>query len=299
MFKSIIVGIDGLDGGADALAFARHLAAPDTKLALVHAYPFEHRPSRAVSLDYDALLRADAAKLLADTAPPEREATLLSVGDLSPARALHRAAEQDNADLIVIGSCRRGAAGRVLIGDVSRSALHGAPCPVAVVPRDYRQHVHPITSIGVGFDDTRESRAALDLAAAIARENGAELRVLSAVAAPMPSAPVVGSGYDVSVAREHYRVAAEQALDQAVERLDITATPELVDEAAGPALAQLSTRVGLIVTGSRGWGAAKRVVLGSTSDHVVHHASCPVIVVPGPAAESLRAESADTKHAHA
>jgi nucleotide-binding universal stress UspA family protein len=42
----------------------------------------------------------------------------------------------------------------------------------------------------------------------------------------------------------------------------------------------LSRDVDLIVTGSRGWGPIRRVALGSLSDRLIHHASCPVLVVP-------------------
>ena len=44
----------------------------------------------------------------------------------------------------------------------------------------------------------------------------------------------------------------------------------------------LNEKVDLIVTGSRGLGTARRTILGSVSDYVVHHTSCPVCVVPPP-----------------
>ena len=43
-------------------------------------------------------------------------------------------------------------------------------------------------------------------------------------------------------------------------------------------------KVDLIVTGNRGQSAARRTILGSVSDYVVHHSQCPVCVVP-PAAK--------------
>jgi len=41
--------------------------------------------------------------------------------------------------------------------------------------------------------------------------------------------------------------------------------------------------VDLIVTGARGLSTARRTILGSVSDYVVHHTHCPVCVVPPPA----------------
>ena len=39
-------------------------------------------------------------------------------------------------------------------------------------------------------------------------------------------------------------------------------------------------KVDMIVTGARGIGVARRTILGSVSDYVVHHTHCPVCVVP-------------------
>ena len=45
---------------------------------------------------------------------------------------------------------------------------------------------------------------------------------------------------------------------------------------------------GLIVLGSHGWGAMKRMLLGSVSTGVLHHTSVPVLVVPAPVAEERK-----------
>ncbi len=37
-------------------------------------------------------------------------------------------------------------------------------------------------------------------------------------------------------------------------------------------------KVDLIVMGTRGMGTIKRTIMGSVSDHVIHHAHCPVVV---------------------
>ena len=38
----------------------------------------------------------------------------------------------------------------------------------------------------------------------------------------------------------------------------------------------------MVILGTRAFGMLKRAVLGSTSDYVVHHAHCPVTVIPPP-----------------
>jgi nucleotide-binding universal stress UspA family protein len=47
-----------------------------------------------------------------------------------------------------------------------------------------------------------------------------------------------------------------------------------------------------LVIGSHGWGAMKRALFGSVSTGVLHHATCPVLVVPAEKAESEKAKDA-------
>ena len=58
-------------------------------------------------------------------------------------------------------------------------------------------------------------------------------------------------------------------------------TPRVEAGDAGPMLVWVAEQVGVdaIVVGSHGKGRLKRLVLGSVSEHVVHHAPCPVLVV--------------------
>lgn len=284
MFTRLVVGIDGFEGGEDALVLARMIARTrgGGELILVHAYASELLPSRAAERDYEAAVRAEAEAMLARMTPRELPCTTLITGDSYPGRALHRAAVEHHAELIVIGSCRRGVLGRVLLGDVSRSTLHGAPCPVAVAPRGYARHAQRPRLIGVGFTDTPEGQSALATAAGLVRGIRAALRVVTAAHTPVPFVPGYASGFDHPDVGERDRLAAEQALEAAVTGIDVPASAEMIDASPAAALTELSRHVDLLVAGSRGWGAARRIVLGSTTDHLVHHAACPVLVVPRP-----------------
>ncbi|MCW2990160.1 MAG: universal stress protein, partial [Solirubrobacterales bacterium] len=205
-----------------------------------------------------------------------------AVPDSSPARALHDEAAKERADLIVVGSCHHGMVARVIVGDVSRGTLHGAPCPVAVAPHGYRDQPPVIETIGVGFNDTDESCAALAFGVGLAGANDARLRLLTAVTSPAGMGPVYMYGYNWSDIDADNRVAAELAVSRAADDLDVPTETETVTGDAGTALERLSETVDVVVAGSRGWGATHRVVLGSTTDHLTHHAHCPVIVVPSP-----------------
>jgi nucleotide-binding universal stress UspA family protein len=80
------------------------------------------------------------------------------------------------------------------------------------------------------------------------------------------------------------RKAAREQVDQVIDRLGDGAPPQVnVDALAGsPAGELLRAAEGaeLLVVGSRGAGGFARLVLGSVSSQVVHHADCPVVVIP-------------------
>ena len=289
MFDRIIVGVDGSDGGRDALALARHLAHANSTLVLVTAFPRDEILSRGTGGGYETLVREDVDRALLESAGDDDRCRVRSIADSSPGRALHEEAEREVADLIVVGSCHHGAVGRVLLGDVSRATLHGAPCPVAVAPPGYRDRpVAAIRTIGVGFNGSDESRAALALAAQVAEAGDARLRLLTAVTSPGSMGLGYLYAYNWAEVEAESRVAAELEIARAAEALSVPAETETVAASPGAALETLSEHVDLVVAGSRGWGATHRVVLGSTTDHLTHHAHCPVIVVPTVAADRER-----------
>lgn len=284
MFNKIIVGVDGRATGSDAVALAQTLAAPDAEIMLVNAFPYDMHPSRALLRGYEELLRHDALELLKKEGEDSRF-ELHAVPDVSPARALQEVAEDEAADLIVVGSCHRGVVGRVFLGDVSRSVLHGATCPVAVAPRGYRKRGGRARILGVGVDHSPGAKLAVAFAAGLAAESDGELRLLSVVHLPVGIASAYGVAYSWPELVESDRKASSAMLEETIAALDVPATSDIVEGVPGEELEKLSRAVDVLVLGSRGWGAAKRIVLGSTSDRVAHHAACPVILVPAPADE--------------
>jgi nucleotide-binding universal stress UspA family protein len=287
MFTNLIVGIDGRDGGNDAVALARTLANPESDITLINVYSGESVPSCGSLGGYARLLRDESDELLARAASasldaPDPHTHLRHVADASPSRAIQHTAAREEADLIVVGSCHHGAVGRVVLGDVSRGVMHGAHCPVAVAPDGYRHDPRTTRTIGVGFNNTPESRAALEFAVSLARETGAALKLMTAVMIPSSLGAPYAFAYNVEGLLEDLRTSAGDALAQIASELDVSATTAVADGPAGQALEQLSREVDLLIAGSRGWGTARRVILGSATSHLTHHAACPVIVVPTP-----------------
>jgi nucleotide-binding universal stress UspA family protein len=281
MFNKVIVGDDGLDGGADALALARAIA-PDAELILATAYPWDATPSRFLQLGYGNILRDDTVKALRQRRDDAglAGARAVAIPDTSPARALQHLAEAQDADLIVTGTASHAGLGRMLLGDVSRDILHGAPCPVAVAPRGFAAG-HPAT-VGVAFDFSPEAEKALALAVELAGALGARVKVREVVAADLW--PLTGSYpvIDLDDIAEELIADAEKRMQAKISELhtDVPVDVHAVVGATTERLEQLADDVDLLVCGSRGWGAVRRVVLGSTADRLIHHAACPVLVVP-------------------
>lgn len=137
---------------------------------------------------------------------------------------------------------------------------------------------HPCT-IAVGVDGSPASTSALRWAAWHAQQLGGSLVVLMAWDAPLIYSWEVPESTDIA------RRAAE-GLGQVIDEVlgpdsDITVRKNIASGHPARALLDLAeeTGVAMIVVGSRGHGGFTEALLGSVSQHVVHHARCPVVVV--------------------
>lgn len=143
--------------------------------------------------------------------------------------------------------------------------------------------------IVVGIDGSTGAHRALAWAAAEARLRGCRLDVIAAWSLPVQWA----QGYNVEWAVDSAAL-AEQADARAHEMLaEVVGDGDLpdwvnivvIEGAAAQILVKASATAEMIVVGTRGLGGISRMLLGSVSNEVVHHAACPVVVVPAPRAD--------------
>jgi nucleotide-binding universal stress UspA family protein len=183
----------------------------------------------------------------------------------SVTRALQSVIDEEDASLVVVGSSKRGAIGRVAPGTTAQRLINGCASPVVVVPHGYEVPTQ-LTTVGVAFVPTPEGESALHEAVTIAEMSGAGLRVLTAVKPGDPDASVgLTRQLDIALAEPADGVRAEREV--------------LVDDPVD-ALVSVSPHLDLLVMGSRGYGAQLGVLLGSVSRRVAMKARCPVLVVP-------------------
>lgn len=195
----------------------------------------------AEQLEQDAESALEAARALA----PEASARLVA-GKTAP--ALLGGIGRLGATLVAVSDRHRSRGAGILLGGVTTTLLHEAPCSV-LVARPSSGGSFP-RRILVGFDGSADSAEALAAARELADRRGSELRALVALG---------GKGVGIDAVRR--------------------ALPGVEEQRAAPvsALVDASRDAHLLVVGSRGLHGL--AALGSVSERVAHRAHCSVLVV--------------------
>jgi nucleotide-binding universal stress UspA family protein len=130
-------------------------------------------------------------------------------------------------------------------------------------------------AIVVGYDGSADAEAALSWATAEGARRSVPVRVVFAL----------------DGARDQGAAGAmlSDALTQAVALAPAALSAAVEDGPPSKILCELSAGTDLVVVGSRGTGAVGGLMVGSVASAVVRHASCPVVVVRGPAPAGQRA----------
>jgi nucleotide-binding universal stress UspA family protein len=273
MFDKVMIGIDEHEGGRDAIALARQLVSEDGELTLAYVHGGFPIVSRGSSGAFEAAERERAHEVLTQAKNEAGiDARLCSIGETSVGRGLHKLAERHGADLLVIGSNRRGLFGRVLVGDDTSHSLNGAPCAVAVAPAGYAEHPKKLTEIGVAFNESDESVHALSVARALAAQRGAKLSAFEAVS--LPQYLFLGGPMPVDDALEQYVEDTRERISE-LKEVDAHVTYGYAVEE----LTVYSASVDLLVVGSRDYGPVGRLMHGSTSHQLARTARCPLLVL--------------------
>jgi nucleotide-binding universal stress UspA family protein len=131
--KTIVLGYDGSESAQRALERAAELADGEAKITVVGAV---HTIASKVGVTYDPVEEEDQTRHLAEAKARLSELgvesrTLEGKGD--PARIIVTQAEDEGADLIVVGSEGKTLVQRILDGSVSSGVVHRAKTDVLVV----------------------------------------------------------------------------------------------------------------------------------------------------------------------
>ena len=208
--------------------------------------------------------------------------------DVSPANGILRVVQEQEADLIVMGTHGRAALGHFFLGSVAERVVRHSPIPVLTVAskRDgYRDNPH-YRKILTAFDFSVHSLRAAEWAQGIAQLYGARLTVLYVIEQEVH--PGFYEMWKVSVADElpTLKDRAHQALAGLLGEQGLYGAEIVVEVGRGDGrvhrdLCDFARReeVDLIVMGTYGLTGVEHALLGSTTERMVRIAPCPVLTV--------------------
>jgi nucleotide-binding universal stress UspA family protein len=283
MSAPVVVGVDGSESALHAVRWAAEEALRrHVGLRIVHAYeiPAGYPPG---FVDWHALHEALAAQgrtWLADArAEAERIAPELVVEVVEVKAGAVPALTRMSAEaaVVVLGSRGLGGFTGLLVGSTAVGLAARGHCPVVVVRGHDR--TGPVV---VGVDGTPVGEAAIAFAFAAADARGVELVAVHTWTDLLLEVAFAGGADALDFSR-----LAQQAEEVLGERLagwrekypDVHVTRHVSRERASRALLRYAEAAGLVVVGSRGRGGFRGLLLGSTGQHLLHHAPCPVAVV--------------------
>ena len=298
--RNILVPIDFSKMSVQAIATAKRLAQRfDANIHLVQVYEFYH-PSRYMAptpllkpfsvVTFEQYLTGELDQRLRALAKKHglpAEGTCHVESGASSFNEICALARDITADLIVIATHGYTGLKHVFLGSTAERVVQHSPCPVYVARQSGRRSktgpTFTINTILVPVDFSDCSLEGLDYAISFAACVRAKLIVFHAV----HLAPYVSGGfaYDLSSLEEAAQKDAERQMQKFVRMAKFGDVKFEIAIAMGPPVQEVSAfaedhDVDLIITSTHGRTGFKHILIGSTAEHVVRHAHCPVLVVP-------------------
>ncbi|MEH0416758.1 universal stress protein [Streptomyces sp. B21-083] len=267
----LVVGIDGSEASLEAVDWAADDAARHgLPLHLLYAAAGDHEASAVISA------ASERAREHAPTVPLSKE---VLHGDAASALV----DKGRNAFALALGSRGLGDLADMLLGSVSLSVAARADCPVVVVRGAPEHRDGRFGNIVVGVEEGEGSGTALQFAL---REAYVRSCRLTAVHAWNPSSRALTTRPAPSwYAMEAHRRPPSQVLDDALHGMaeryrDARVSSTVIEGPARRALLDAAAKADLLVVGARRRQGHPGLQLGLINHALLHHAPCPVAVVP-------------------
>ncbi|MCH5641944.1 MULTISPECIES: universal stress protein [unclassified Gordonia (in: high G+C Gram-positive bacteria)] len=283
--NAILVGVDGSDAATGAVRWAARAAAVENaELKLVGVYDAstsDYAPGLIIPQDVIDAIRQDASDAVHAAADAAKQvapdvSVVTSIVDGDAGRVLLELGKE--ASMIVLGTRGLGSVKGLFLGSVSTTVAAHAHGRVVIVAGEGGGG--PVV---VGVDDSPVSEAAVAEA-----YRQASLRNATLVAVhtwtPLDVDALHGYGIDpdevARMSQDAVEAVAERMAGFASDYPDVNVERKVLPEDPAKALLDAAgDDAQLIVVGSRGRGGFKGLLLGSTSQKVMHQAQCPVMVV--------------------
>ncbi|NUR63286.1 MAG: universal stress protein [Catenulispora sp.] len=291
MTGPVVVGIDDFEHSDRLIAMAAGEAlARGTSLWLAHAYhgfaPVapgvepNFAPEQIVRAAANSQLKMVADKLIAEY-PDLHVETAAVTGPAAPALA----ELSDLASLLVVGGRGRGGLVGQLLGSVALRVLAHASCPVLVVRGDGEKATGRVM-VGIDIYTPVTGASVLEFAFAEAAGRGADVYAFYAWEDPTGlyaySAQLLSQDKQLAALKRGREVLAAALVPFEAKYPQVSATSEVLPGLPSRLLVESTELVDLLVIGGRPHGAGTdgMRVGGAIAHTVLHHAHCPVAVVP-------------------
>lgn len=274
-----------------AVAIARWYESHITALHVIHV-PLVPQPPILVadlanSLVPTASQRQACEDALRTWLGPAQDAgikTDVLVDEGNAAEQIVAQAKSRQADLVVMGTHGLSGFDRFVLGSVAEKVVRKASCPVLTVPPASETAAKvPYTRLLCPVDFSDSSLAALRFAFSVAEEADAALTILHVFEWPPDDVPLT-LRFDVEGYRRFVEEDAQRRLEALVpQEARVWSKPSTRVSHGKPYREILqvaeSERSDLIVIGVRGRNPLDLTLFGSTTNHVVRRASCPVLTL--------------------
>lgn len=184
-----------------------------------------------------------------------------------------------HAEMIVLGSRGLGGYTGLLIGSVAVAVSGHASCPVAVVRGEHE--AVGTEAIVVGVDGSSYSAATLAYAFEVAAAREVPLRAVHAwhsLVRDEAWAPRPTDGGRALLQADEERLLTETLAGWCEKYPDVVVQQFAPLDKPVRALLSHAERAQLVVVGARGRGGFLGLLLGSTSQHLIQHSPCPVVI---------------------
>lgn len=203
------------------------------------------------------------------------------------ARKVLEHAKAIGADLVVMGTHGRSGIDGLLLGSITAKVVWAAPCPVLTVPSLAAAESSGqvlFKKILCAMDFSPSSLAALTFALSLGQEANGRVTLLHVIESFAEVEPRIYARFNVPEYREHLESDARERLrglvpEEARAWCDIDEVVSGSKAYQGILRVATASKADLIVMGAQGRGGFDLMLFGSTTEHVLRQAACPVLTV--------------------
>ncbi|CAM01723.1 nucleotide-binding universal stress UspA family protein [Saccharopolyspora erythraea NRRL 2338] len=283
--KPVVAGVDGSSSAIHAVRWAAAEARRrNTYLRLVFADVFSmvfipDMPAVALPEPYTTAVRRQAERWL-EQAKDVAEAAMDGLAVRTEVHVGQAATvlirQSLEAQLVVVGSRGLGALTGLIVGSVAVALSAHGHCPVAVIPGP--ETALPDAPAVVGVDGSSAGEKALTTAFESASRRGVVLRAVHTWHSVSGDKAWWTEGDWETAQTDEERWLAEQLAGWCAKYPEVEVRRYVSYDRPARALLEHAQHAQIVVVGARGRGGFTGLLLGSTSQQLLHHSPCPVVV---------------------